>query len=379
MLERVTHIIEPRVTGMSALAAVAALCRNIGDGGPAKITHRAVVLGGTSAATRAERAGLRAFDRLAVPGGVPQAAARAFQRLLVSRPAVDLLVCWSAASLALAWLADHRLPRTAMFTAHEPSHAVNLSPTLWNPVGRALFSRTLRRAAEHTPLAFATATLREAWSASLPGASAGRVLPLGIDASLLRHAARAEVRGQWAVRPDESVVIALGEPERCIDASTFGYHCGVTSVAGARLLGVVPSAAFDSERGLRFTERHAGAWRLAIDDRPIWELLPGCDAAYWVGGGAASHSDVSLRWAAAAGLPIVATDDEPARTLLASYPGARLVPLRPTRLFTRAMIEVFGPAREQAPPFGPLRDSDMSAWVPEFDSHLTNLQEHARV
>lgn len=377
MLERVTHIIEPRVMGMSALAAVATLCDSIGDG-PAKIIHRAVVLGGTGAAARAERAGLRSCDRLAIPGGVPQAAARSFQRLLVSRPAVDLLVCWSAASLALAWLADHRLPRTAMFSTHEPSHGATLSPTLWNPIGRALFNRTLRRAAENAPMAFATATLRDAWSASVPAASEGRILPLGIDAARMRPESRASLRARWAVQPDESVVIALGEPEQCIDASTFGYHCGVTSVAGARLLGVVPSAAFDTERGLRFTERHAGAWRIAVDDRPIWELLPGCDAAYWVGGGAASHSDVSLRWAAAASLPIVATDDEPARSLLAGYAGARLVPLRPTRLFTRAMIEVFGPARAGARRFEPTAFSGMSAWAPEFDSHLANLHKHIR-
>lgn len=377
MLERVTHIVEPRVMGMSALAAVAALCGRRGDD-PNSIVHRAIVLGGDDAAARSERAGIGMFDRLAVPAGVPHAGSRSLHRLLVSRPAVDLLVCWSANALCLAWLADRGLPRAAMLTVHEPSHPALHGTLLGNPLGRLLFERTVVRAAENTSLAFATPALRDAWAGMLPGAPRGSILSLGVDTDRLRASSRAALRASWCVRENESVVIALGEPECVIDGSSFGYHCGVTSVAGAHLMGLVPPAAFDVERGMRFTERHAGAWRLAVDDRPVWELLPGCDAAYWVGGGPASYSDTPLRWAIASGLPIVATDDEPARTLLAEYPRARLVSLQPTRLYTRAMIDVFGHARSVAPPFGPPVTSGIHRWIHEFDSHLLNLHRPAR-
>ncbi|MFM9957568.1 MAG: hypothetical protein ACKVZJ_05810, partial [Phycisphaerales bacterium] len=119
----------------------------------------------------------------------------------------------------------------------------------------------------------------------------------------------------WGVREDErggkeSVLLPLADAAGLVDARRFVFHLGVMSIAGRRVVGVVPSAARHLERAVRFTRRHEsgtgavlaqGGWRLIIDDTPMPQLLGAAD----VGVRAAEQSAWAEALAERAGLAVV--------------------------------------------------------------------------
>lgn len=397
MIERVLHVIEPGVMGRTALALVGDVCRwrELGITG-VRAEHIAVVLGGDACADRAAWCGVPRGERIGLPGGWAVAAGTALSRLLArmlergARP--DVVVAWSAASMAVMQVATRGVGRGGSRGAlgndgpWRTAAVMDAPPRLRGSAPARAATRVLMsRAARSATLLTTSEHARGAWTRAMAMAATASRLPLGLRTERaevdVSHAERRRaLREAWGADDRTTVVLAAGEPEWQIDAHAFSYHCGVTGVAGVHVLGVTPSGAAQVERGLRFCERHGGAWRMAIDDRPMWELLAGCDAVYWASPARGAPAGVALagepaltsglRWAAAAGLPIVAADHAATREAIGKYAGATLVPLTPTRLFTKALLDVLGPSAGGGARFQPQPTLDVGGWAREFESRL---------
>lgn len=115
-----------------------------------------------------------------------------------------------------------------------------------------------------------------------------------------RSNSRGALRTEWGVQDSDHVVWALGDDPTRIDARAFAYHIGVLALTGRSIVGVVSPSAAHLERGVRFTTRHNGAWRLLIDGRPPPAFVAACDAALAMG----DESAWSSQMAEALGIPV---------------------------------------------------------------------------
>ena len=252
-----------------------------------------VVLGGTGDARVAELVGIRPSGRVAPALGCGPLGWAALRRLVgrAGLEGIDSVHAWSIGALGAARLA---FPG-AMIDA-----------TLSTPPDRtgACSARLNRRWIDACAgVRFSTLAIRDAWARAL-GSTAISAGVLRVDAGTARFAAApagANPRDQWGVTEDERGLLALADAPSLVDARRFIFHCGVMSIAGKRLVGVVSSKAAQLERAVRFTRRHHGAWRLLIDDTPMPHLLGIADAAM----PSSLHSEWSVAMARAAGVPVV--------------------------------------------------------------------------
>ncbi|HBS28950.1 MAG TPA: hypothetical protein DEB06_05760, partial [Phycisphaerales bacterium] len=187
------------------------------------------------------------------------------------------------------------------------------------------------------------------------------------------------VRREWGVPPGEPVVLACGAPASAIDAKWFSYQVGVMSVAGLFATVVLPARAAQSDRGVRFSERHKHPWRIVFDERPVWEIARGADLALWARAGVSDglregSSTVTppedLAWAAALGLAVVCEDDAASRSVLRGLePSVRFVSAaRPTALIDE-MMEVLSARRAPRVPDLPAH-RDAPAWAEGFEQRV---------
>jgi len=280
------HIVEPARTSWAMMARLLAE-RRPGDS--------VVVLGGTGDARAAELIGIKPCGRVAPALGCAPLGWAALRRMefRAGPEGFDVVHAWSIGALGAARLA---FPRAEL-------HAT-LSTLPARTAGcEARLNRRWIDACDR--VRFSTVALRDAWATALgPSLIDAGVLHPDADAARFAPApGGSRPRDLWRVAEDERVLLALADAPSLIDARRFIFHCGVMSIAGKRLVGVVPSKAAQLERAVRFTRRHHGAWRLVIDDTPTPHLLASADAAM----PASAHSEWSVAMARAAGVPVVGT------------------------------------------------------------------------
>ncbi len=306
----------PQARG-TTLALMAAAQDRLGD----HVSQRTLLLGGTELARSAAQAGLCEATVLSTPGGRAEwgwPAARWHLRGHNVRP--DLVHAWSVRSLMLGLLLYPRTPRVLTLALVPPRPVVHWlrwfvaeapGPTVLLPI-----SNTIRR---------------ELLSGGV-AESAVHVLRPGLDLGRVPHTQRPTLRSQWGwgAAPERHTVVALlSDPPEATDVlpamMAAGLACEVAATGGGRVHLLVHPRQTHRLRARRVA-RGIGKPDNLIDeprlDRP-WEILPACDAALTLG---PHGGGLSLLWAMAAGVPIVAQ---------ASYAVSEIVEDRHSALLTR--------------------------------------------
>lgn len=347
-MTRVLHIADPARSGWPALAMLADTCR-LRTG---QAEHRVVVIGGAPAESRASALGVPTAERIPAPMTRPALAAPALRRVIRARRGTDLLVAWSAEAAVLARLASPATPFAAVLTLPPPSME-------GRPVN-VVIARCLR---DSSVLVFSSPFLRDGWVArfTLLGCPTVVVPPApNIEGATIGD--RVRIRSDWGVAPETRVIMPLGEPESAINARRIVFLAGVLEAAGHPAVVVLPAGASQLERALRFANRTTPRIRAIVEDRTPHMLLPSCDAVIWLphreGHGIRSESPytepcgcVSLAWASACGVPIVALDHPAVHAVVNEGPRVRFI-TQPSRIaVVQALLDLFEIAPGHPPPF----------------------------
>lgn len=240
----------------------------------------ALIVGGSRDERLARQLGINTSDRIAPCGGRPWLMTGSLRRYLAAVGPVDLLHCWSLATLAMTMLAAPDVPRLVSLTA-EP---------LDREQGRWLRALCGMARAPITLLPTSN-SIKRAWAHVGVEPAFMHVLRPGIDLARLDQAAREPLRREWAVEsPSTTVVLALAPSGRCVDAARAASILVCGRLTGLELTLVVPSNAARRPTA-RTIARGAGFLdRLIFDarmERP-WEVLPGGDIALIMGDDTAS-------------------------------------------------------------------------------------------
>jgi hypothetical protein len=301
---RVLHLID--AAGFQATGTTLALmAESLGRLGA---TQQQVLLAGPPAfEALAHQSGVTATHRVAVPNGQ---AVLGWPRIAAAIRAavaggVDLVHCWSVGTLSVATTVLPRVPKLLTVTA-PPSHR----GVHWL---RFVISES-RAAIALLPL---SNTVRRTLLEGGVAASAVHVLRPGIDQGRVRHTTRALLRESWdAADPNIRVVALLSDPATSADA----HHASLAALLASDILASrrrAPSGEQqprlrllvhpDQRNRLRAQRmaRDVGQGHCIVQEPRVgapWEILPGCDAALCVAG----YSGLSLLWAMAANVPIIA-------------------------------------------------------------------------
>lgn len=203
---------------------------------------------------------------LGAPLRKPLLAWRSLQRELARHAAdVDLITCWSPATLAAAALAKPRAPVIGVFTSpcRLPLNAIE--------------ARFHRAALDRFPiLCFSDAAAADWRRAGAPDVRiASPRLAFHLDGIPSRDDARAALN----IAPDERVIALFADPPAFGDARRFAYLAGLLSVGGAPTVALVHARNTQVRRAARFIQGCGRLWRLLVVDSPLVHALPACDAA----------------------------------------------------------------------------------------------------
>lgn len=252
------------------------------------------LLGNDSLRQAAVRAGLTAEARLSVPTGSAAWGYFALRRALAQVDPSREMHAWSLGVLA----ALLRMGRSSSLVMH-----------LMTPLS-ATELRQLRRLDRSTlHLVVAGESLRDrliAWGFTAERIDVQPPLPLSEAAAKLMGQ-RGAIRQAWGVGESVPVVALLSDPPTAADAgpAMMGLHLAA-SAADDKLRLLVHPSQFGRPRAQTLLDKFGHAERFLQDGRLAWpwEVLRGCDAALL----GAAPAPLSVRYALAAGLPIVAPD-----------------------------------------------------------------------
>ncbi len=271
---RIVHLIDPDgpMAGWCAVAMLGDLAVS-----SAARSHDllALIVGGSSAERRAQRLGVATSDRMACFGGRPWLGAGTLRRYLRAVGPVDLVHCWSPATLALSLLAGGDVPRVLSLTANPLS--VAHGHWLRMLAGQARSGLTILAASN---------CIRRAWAQAGVDPAIMHVLRPGLDLARLDADARDALRAGWGVKRRETTVLGvLTQHGPCVDAGRAAHVLANAVLSGLDAAMIVPAAA--ARRSISRTIARGGkaCGRLIFDsrlDRP-WEVLPGLDAALILG------------------------------------------------------------------------------------------------
>ena len=267
--------------------------------------------------------------RLSVPGGRAVLGFPAVRRRL-REERFDAVCAWSLGAAALASLQFPKAQHTLRLTLPP------LRET--RPLLRRLVARSAGRLTIHT---ISDALRDDVIDAGVPESAVVTVPPM-IDAGRFNHADRAALRRDWFVDDATRVVALLGDPPAAGDSRHASLAIGLANESLGAALGRETPIRLVMHPG---QDRRASAWQMMIaygvghlvaqDARVAapWQVLPACDAALLIGQSAAS---LSLRWALAAGIPVVAESVPGVEEAVADHPHVLLAePGQPKRLAHR--------------------------------------------
>lgn len=308
---RVVHLLEIVRGGHDGILACAAACRL-----PA-VEHHVWLLGSAADEAACAALGLAVTDRVTPPLNRAPLARHALERLhgnrirAWGRPA-DAVVAWSHAAHDATPGSLRRVPRRATVLP------IPVAPA--RPIGDALLL-TLGPAARAHTLSEAGLLTR---ALPLPVAPPPVAPPPGGPAH------RAHLRAALGLEPGDLAVLLLGDPPTAADGRWFASVVGMTQLAGARAVGIVPAMAAQARRGFEFGRLHGRFWESVASDLPPSQLLPAADVACWSIGCTHPGRQPGLREggvalaaaALACGVPVVAPPHPLARALLAEEPAA---------------------------------------------------------
>lgn len=275
------HLVDPRATPWTVMSWLARTA-------PGSI----VVLGSSTERRWASALGLSPALEVSCPLGASLLAWRAVRRFKRRHGKAGVIRAWSIGAASAGVMAATGAAVHVTLSGPAPTHRA----------GAMAASAVLRRCAG---VRFTGIMARDSWSA-VPGWDRDHLVLMRVPTAdpPLRERAEAirrEVRAQWGVDVQTRVIWA-GSDIPCLgDAREFAYHVGVMAIAGRRVVGVLHPSMSALERAYRFTGRHAGAWRLILDDRSPEHIIPACDAAL----AASAWSRGSLDMARARGVACV--------------------------------------------------------------------------
>jgi hypothetical protein len=287
-------------------------------------TQRLLLLGPTALAGAARAAGLpvgtsAAIAHVGVPGGraVPGyfTARRRLADLLAGQ-SPDLVHCWSIGALSLASLMFRATPRVLTLTADPRGYGV----------------RWLRSIARSSPRGLAFLPISAAIRRSLLTCGVPEplvhILRPSIDLGRPRGSDRAALRREWGVTHPKTRIVALAcDPPAagdCLPAMLAVSLAASAQRADGYDLRLLVHPGQRHRRRAQNMMIHLGQpQRLLLDERLAqpWEVLPGCDMVLALGPGAGG---LSLLWAMAASLPIVAEATDAVSALVEDHHSALL-------------------------------------------------------
>ena len=271
----------------------------------------ALLLGGTALRRRAAAAGLDPdrCDFLPVPAGHAGWGVAALRRWFAARPAAAAyppIHAWSLSVLgALRWIGRGR-GLTLELTQH--------------PDARAMAALGRRPPADLKVHTLGEHLRRQLIDAGFPAAQTAAVPLLDLqDARAKIDPARLALRDAWAVPDDAAVVALLSDPYTEADIAPAARVIDFIGHAAGRKLYLLVHPLQSGRRRLQILlDRYREADRVLQDARLAapWQVLAGCDAALL----GTAPAPLAARYAAAAGLPIVAPDLPAHREALADAP-----------------------------------------------------------
>ncbi len=325
-MHRVVHLVDCEELGCSGAGAI------IGLRAHGRCDHRVVLIGVGEAIRRVQRWGLHGDEVVLTPASRWRTVG---SRLRTEMGPETILHAWSIETAKVGCLVF-------------PGRRMVLSLG-WTPVVSRSATRSLR--SHGTSLLCVTAP-DEATSERLMSVGLSRVQTVvWPQTGMFGWGDREALRREIGIGEDEWVLLPMGEPTSEIDAKTVAYQAGVASVAGKKMVALIPERSRDIDRALRFTLLHEGVWRILVVGLEPLEMLACADlvlAQPQRRSGhdvrsilpAASHS--VLRASVEAGIPVVAEDTPELRELIGS---ARVVfaaessPLAMNRAIYQIMLD----------------------------------------
>lgn len=260
---------------MAGPCAVAMLADLAASSAARRLDLLAMIVGGRSAERLAQGLGVATSDRMASVGGRPWLGSGTLRRYLRAVGPLNLVHCWSPATLAMSLLAGSDVPRLLTLTANP----VSLAHGHWLRMLAA-------QARSGLTILTASNCIKRAWAQAGVDPALMHVLRPGLDLTRFGADARGPLRAGWGVRAGETTVIGvLTQHGPCVDAARAAHVLANAVLSGVDAAMIVPSVAA-RRRTARTIARGGGAdGRLVFDsrlDRP-WEVLPGLDVALILG------------------------------------------------------------------------------------------------
>lgn len=330
--QRVLHLIDPGSPGGGActLHLLAEVMQRL-----TSLHHDAVIIGTRRHLDLAQRCGVEPLGHLCVP---PLAGGRTLRRLLdtleSARGPYRIVHAWTARAAVLATLAAPQLPRLA--TLHV------------GPVSGLQTHTLIRLLSDHRLpiLAASAAVQREYLSLGVPRREVS-LLPPAVNPQSIIMTDRQTVRKRWAEDhqlDDQTFIVGLlCEPVSWPDAMAAVNVAARVALSGRRIRLVMHHAAAHRVEAEQYLRRMDMDDLIIVDDNVAepWRMVAGLDAALLLGGDAnardLSTSDavtwmsllfgggrrlrpvpsvLPLLWAFAAGVPVIAEDNDASRAIL---------------------------------------------------------------
>lgn len=320
----VLHIIDPLWAGLDSLLGLHAFVSLL----PEQPQH-AILVGPAECEQHARALGVTITDRVNMPLGRVSLCGPALERLIRLRAeqlhGFSSVFVWSPrlapmVARMIARLVSPDVPVTMMLTVGP--RASDAGRKLWLHTGTG--AARLRSACFDDQIA-------DAWAHY--GLMRPEVLPVPATLNIDWEAQRLAVRRELELRDDELALALLCDPATEGDARLFTWINGVLTIAGKRVVGILPAAAGQMRRAARYLRMHHREWEVVRYKGPMPLALPAADLVIWDLDPRRLNDDMpqpsggqlAARLAASTGVPMVAVACGLSRRTLVGAPGWCLI------------------------------------------------------
>lgn len=271
---RVLHLIDPH--GPMVGPCATAMLGDLAQSTAARQTDlMAAVVGGSGAERLARSLGVTTCDRLAPLGGRPWMSLGPLRRYVAAVAPVDLIHCWSLATLGMAMAAAPGVLRVLTLTTEPISPDQGQWLRVLSTAGRAPVT-----------ILTASSSIKRAWAHAGVEPSLMHVLRPGLDLARLQQGDRTCLRREWDIRSDRTVVVlATAQHDACVDASRIASIQACSALSGLDVCFVVPAGASRRSMARSLVMGGGSPDRLIFDARAAlpWEVLAGADLMLHLG------------------------------------------------------------------------------------------------